>query len=241
MHELKQLTPRVWYFTPCQQGDRPALGYIRGDNFSVAVDAGNSAAHTGEFLQALAARGLPAPSFVVLTHWHWDHTFGLHALPCPVIAGEATQAKLREVARWKWDDASMLARLRSGQEIEMCHQDIPVEYPDRSAICVRTATLTFSRQMTLEAGGVSCVLTCVDSPHSRDAVLVRVPEEEVLFIGDADCGDHYENGGNFDPDRLRAFSSLLEATPFQWCVLGHDEPGTREQELAYLREEQEKL
>ena len=40
--ELEQLTPRVYQLPFSQENDRPALGYIRGDLFSLMVDAGNT-------------------------------------------------------------------------------------------------------------------------------------------------------------------------------------------------------
>ena len=54
------------------------LGYIRGERYSLAVDAGNSRRHGEKFYAALDAAELRRPDFTVLTHWHWDHTFGMH-------------------------------------------------------------------------------------------------------------------------------------------------------------------
>lgn len=51
------------------------LGYIRGERYSLAVDAGNSRRHVEKFYAALDAAELRRPDFTVLTHWHWDHTF----------------------------------------------------------------------------------------------------------------------------------------------------------------------
>ena len=42
---LQQLTPRVYQLDFSQEQDRPVLGYIRGDRFSLMVDAGNSPEH----------------------------------------------------------------------------------------------------------------------------------------------------------------------------------------------------
>ena len=43
--ELYKLSNRIYYSSYEQQRDRPSLGYIYGDNFSVAVDAGHSDNH----------------------------------------------------------------------------------------------------------------------------------------------------------------------------------------------------
>ena len=43
--ELYKLSNRIYYSTHEEQRDRPSLGYILGDNFSIAVDAGHSYNH----------------------------------------------------------------------------------------------------------------------------------------------------------------------------------------------------
>ena len=53
MKMLKRLSDRIWYYPMEEERDRPNLGYIRGDNWSLAVDAGHSEAHTREFYEAL--------------------------------------------------------------------------------------------------------------------------------------------------------------------------------------------
>ena len=43
---LNRLTERIWIFPFEEDRDRPNLSYIRGDRWSIAVDARHSAAHT---------------------------------------------------------------------------------------------------------------------------------------------------------------------------------------------------
>ena len=78
--ELQKISERVWYMPSESERDRPNLGYVKGDNWSLAIDAGHSEAHVKEFYDLLKKEGLPLPSLTVLTHWHWDHTFGMHAV-----------------------------------------------------------------------------------------------------------------------------------------------------------------
>ena len=67
---LRQLTERVFYLPHEEPADRPVLGYIRGERYSLAVDAGNSRRHVEKFYAALDAAELRRPDFTVLTHWH---------------------------------------------------------------------------------------------------------------------------------------------------------------------------
>ena len=75
--ELIKVSDRIWYSMFEEERDRPCLGYIRGDDWSIAVDAGHSDAHVEEFYEALKKEQLPLPALTVITHWHWDHAFGI--------------------------------------------------------------------------------------------------------------------------------------------------------------------
>ena len=44
------------------------------------IDAGNSEEHAQLFLEMLKEQNVSNPDFVALTHWHWDHIFGLPVL-----------------------------------------------------------------------------------------------------------------------------------------------------------------
>ena len=61
---LQQLTPRVYQLDFSQEQDRPVLGYIRGDRFSLMVDAGNSPEHVQAYLAAVEESGFCQPDFV---------------------------------------------------------------------------------------------------------------------------------------------------------------------------------
>ena len=90
-----QLMPHVSYLEFQQQTDRPNLGYIFGKKQARRVDAGNSAAHVQQYRQARQAQAAMPPSYTAITHWHWDHTFGMWALRAQTIVTRQTDAKLR--------------------------------------------------------------------------------------------------------------------------------------------------
>ena len=119
-----RLTQRIWVYPYEEERDRPNLIYIRGDRFSLAVDAGHSAEHVREFYRSLEEAGLPLPSLTVLTHWHWDHTFGMHAVRGLCLACERTNRYL----------ADFRARLeREGPAFCLAmHESIRREYGDGS-------------------------------------------------------------------------------------------------------------
>ncbi len=238
---LHKLSDRVYYLPFTEETDRPNLGYIRGDRYSLMVDAGNSKKHTMLFLSQLGEHTLPYPDYIALTHWHWDHTFGLHAIHAKSIASKLTNRQLAKVKTWGWDNPSMSNRLVTGEDIEFCDRCIRIEYTNPEDIIVKTADITFENKLLLDLGGISCELIPIVNPHSDDSVAVYLPEEKIIFMGDASGGDFYHNQGRYDKNKLLSFIEFIKETDFDTCVEGHDNPISKDQLLVYMMEELSKL
>jgi glyoxylase-like metal-dependent hydrolase (beta-lactamase superfamily II) len=201
------------------------------------VDAGNSAGHAALFLQSLKELELPTPQYVAITHWHWDHTFAMHAVPGITIAGRLTNEQLSKVMAWDWTEEAMQSRLSSGEEIEFCDTHIRLEYPDLDKITVTTADIVFDQCLVLDLGGITAQFIHIGGPHSEDSVVVYIPEEKILFLGDADGGDFYHMQGLYDKKKLLTFIQFLRDLDFKISIGGHDIPVTKGELLAYMEEE----
>lgn len=178
--KLKRLTDRVWYYPFEQERDRPNLSYIRGDNWSMAVDAGHSAAHTREFYRAIEEEGLPLPALTVLTHWHWDHTFGMHAVHGLTLANDVTNQHLMAFK-------DMIAR-EGNEAFFALHESIRLEYSGGENVVIKAADMVYTGDMTLDAGDCPIRLIRTEAPHTDDSTLVFAEKEKVLFVGDSTAG-----------------------------------------------------
>lgn len=232
MH-LEKLTEHIYYSHSSPAGDRPALGYISGSKAAVMVDAGNSAAHNAAFLEKLAEKGLRTPEFCILTHWHWDHSFGLHALKMETYAHAKTNEKLREIAAWKWDDDAMRQRLAEGTEIAFADENIRMEYSDLQKILVMPAANEIQEEAVFDCGGITCRCLHLPSAHSDDSIVVYIPEEKILFIGDI-YGDDFYNNHSRDLDKTKALHSRLSELDFTTAVPGHSAPLPKDELLRFL-------
>src|SRR5690606_41603367 len=76
MQTLQKLSDRLYYLPPYQKTDRPILGAVVGDKHTLLIDSGNSANHAKLFKDQLASHQIYG-DLLALTHWHWDHVFGL--------------------------------------------------------------------------------------------------------------------------------------------------------------------
>lgn len=239
--ELKQLCEGIWYLPHDSATDRPALGYIRGEQDSLMVDCGNSPAHLALFRRELERCGLPMPETALITHWHWDHTFAMCAFDGMTVACEATARQLQVVQSWKWTDAAMKERLLTGEDIEFCDTHIRLEYPDLSAIRVVPPMQVFDREITFDLGGLTCRAIRVGGPHSEDSVLVYIPERKILFAGDGHTGDFYGLDGGYDKEKLADYIRQLQALDFETYIHGHVPPVSRTAILDELNAELARL
>ncbi len=233
--QLHKLSQTVYYSDCDPKTDRPVLGYLHGEKLSVMIDAGNSARHSADFLAAVQAQGLPLPDYCVLTHWHWDHTFGMCSLPCPTIAHTECQKKLLSMSQWKWTDTAMKQRLQSGEEIPFADEHIRAEYPDLSEIKVVEATKTFSEHLSLDCGSFSCDCIHLPSAHSDDSIAVHLPKQRIIFIGDCYNDDFYQNHFR-DLQKTTTLYRLLQELPFDTAIPGHSRPLSKEQLLHFLKQ-----
>ena len=209
--ELKRLTGHIWYMPFETERDRPNLGYVKGENWSLAIDAGHSAAHTKEFYALLEKENLPLPSMTVLTHWHWDHTFGMHAVNGLCIANELTD---RHLAQWKEKIEN-----NGPDEFFSLDESIRREYANHEEVIVKRADITFSGEVTLNLGGVTVRLIQAESPHTDDTTLVYVCEDKTLFLGDSTCEEF--RTGKKDRALCGKLSDTIRGINPEICLEGH--------------------
>lgn len=231
--ELKQLTSRIYYTENDPERDRPVLGYILGDSYSVMVDAGNSPMHAAAYNEAVKQTGFPLPAYCILTHWHWDHTFGMHSIAAETIAHEKTNQELNRMAAWKWDDASMQQRLERGEEIAFADTHIRAEYHHLQDIKVVPSRRVWEEGLRLDCGSIICHCIHLPSAHSDDSLVIFIPEEKVLFIGDIYNDDFYHNHSR-NLEKTKQLYEALAQIDFTTAIPGHSAPVKKENLLAFL-------
>ncbi len=211
---LNRLTERIWVYPYEPERDRPNLSYIRGDRWSMAVDAGHSAEHTLEFYRALEEVGLPMPKLTVLTHWHWDHTFGMHAIRGLSLANERTNRYLK----------AFRERLEAEGKAFFLEMDerIRNEYVDGKPVTVTLADLVFQGEMLLNAGNCLIRVFQAEAPHTDDSTLVEVPGEKVLILGDSTGGAFPE--WTMDPVLAGKLAETVGKIKPEICLPGHWTP-----------------
>ena len=224
--KLNRINDRIWVSSFEEDRDRPALGYIRGDKYSLAVDAGHSKEHVEEFYSLLKEAGLLLPELTVMTHWHWDHTFGMFAINELSLAEKRTEEHLQKLMM-EWDD-------ESEDRLKAMDEHIALEYKDQSMQVVG-ADVVFGDEISLDPGGIKVQCLHTKSPHTDDSVLILLPEERVLFFGDCISGEYPE--WIVDIERMKLLITKLEELDFDLAIGGHWEPESKRELVERLKEE----
>jgi glyoxylase-like metal-dependent hydrolase (beta-lactamase superfamily II) len=185
------------------------LGLIVGSQRTLLVDTGSSPLQ-GRALRASLAAVTDRPlTAVVVTHWHYDHAFGLAAFAdVPKIAHESLRGRL----------------LSAEAAAEAQRLDVDPEELGQPNVEIAVAT-------ALDLGDRRVEIAHLGRGHTDGDLVVVVPDADALFAGDL-----LESAGPpaFGPDSvpdewpatLDAVIGLMTATTL--AVPGHGEPVNRE-------------
>lgn len=221
------------FLPPDEEYDRPLIGYVKGDSFSIAIDAGSSAMHVKLFHEALAEERLPMPSLTILTHSHWDHSYGLSAATGFSIA-------CTETCRHLQDDINAGNEMIYRSYISEDYSYLRREYSSSEMISIRLPDITFSGSMTIDLGEIHAVLKHIRSPHSDDSTVIFIPEEKTIFLGDASSGIISSDadlitGGIYHEEDLSAYIREISSFGAEIAVNSHSGADSMESELEYLK------
>ncbi|HSH04276.1 MAG TPA: MBL fold metallo-hydrolase, partial [Anaerolineae bacterium] len=213
----------VYWLGPDGETDRPVLGVVVGEEGVLVVDGGNSPAHGQLLWSKLKELGVERVDHLVITHWHWDHIFGMSEFESLVWSSQRTREKMKEVCGWEWDDEAVAERVAKGEEIAFCQEMMMKEMPDRSGLRLRVPDVGIEGVVEIDLGGVRAQLMVVGGDHAADSLLVYVPEAGVVFLSDCLYADIYRGPYNYTLAKLRPLAERVQALEAEWFLWGHGE------------------
>ncbi|WP_018884551.1 MBL fold metallo-hydrolase [Paenibacillus massiliensis] len=223
-HQFEQLTPHIIIMHAEHETDRPILAAITGSRRTLLLDAGNSLEHANAFKAELERRGIREPDILVLTHWHWDHSFGMHAWDIPAIAHTRTSEMLTRLADLTWSESTLETLIADGTINDESASHIRLEYDDPAQVRVIAPDIHFSERLKLELGDVTCELVHVGGDHSEDSCFLHVLEDNVLFLGDALAPAIYGGPRRYRSTEFLRLLGLAYAYDASWYVESHGRP-----------------
>jgi glyoxylase-like metal-dependent hydrolase (beta-lactamase superfamily II) len=170
---------------------------------AILVDTLPFPSESREMAEFIARAVRPGVRYVILTHYHADHTYGAYLFPqADVVAHERCRALLTKIG---------------AQALEAAK----VEAPELEEVSLRIPDITFEDgEITLLLGGELVRLIHVPG-HTEDSVMVYVEEDRVLFAADTVMPVPSIVDG--DMDTFRASLRKVAELPVENLVQGHGE------------------
>ncbi|WP_432665598.1 MBL fold metallo-hydrolase [Wukongibacter baidiensis] len=220
---IKKLTDRVFYMPHSEETDRPSLGLICGNKYSLIVDSGNSPKHAREFLSEIEALDIPPVRYLVITHWHWDHIFGIKEMDLVTIAHENIKEDFEKMKKYNWDDASLEGYIKDGTFSDFTVEFIKKEMPDRKELSIGDLDIIIKDSIEIDLGGVTCIIKGVEGSHTDDSLVVYAPEEKVVFLGDCVYGTKYNGVYGYTKEKLFPMIEKIEEFDAEHYIISHEE------------------
>ena len=219
---LEKVTERIYYLMNDDKNERPALGLIKGDNRFLVIDAGNSTEHAQMFLNEIKEMDLPKRGYVIATHHHWDHIFGLESFDAVKIGSHKTY----ELAKIYWGlkgDSVSLEEAKANKILD----DIGIrilkeELVEKEELEEIKFDLLFTGELKIDLGGVTCLIKEIINPHRDDGTIVYVPEEKTLFLGDAAYGCTKNGKSYFDREKLISMMKEVNSYDANYYLCSHE-------------------
>ncbi|CAG9607574.1 MBL fold metallo-hydrolase [Pseudoneobacillus rhizosphaerae] len=219
---LNKLSDTIYYLANQEDRERPTLGLICGDQYSLIIDSGNSTQHAKDFLQEIKKLNVPPVRYVVITHAHWDHFLGMNEFDATVIVNSQTYKMINEWKRYSFDDISLQQYVKSNQMSTMCMKTIQTDMPNRDSFKLNSPDVIFENTLSIDLGNKVCILEKIKSTHTDDSTIIYIPDEKVIFLGDCAYGTTTNSLFHYKQSMLLPMIKDIQKFDAEMFLLGHE-------------------
>jgi glyoxylase-like metal-dependent hydrolase (beta-lactamase superfamily II) len=202
------------------EGSGGNIAVLSGPDGKVLVDGGIGVSRP-QLTKTLSSLGPEPITYLINTHWHFDHTDGnewLHSVGAKIIAHENTRKHLSAVQRVEdWD-----------------YNFLP---PPAGAI----PSEVLSANRTLKLNAASLELKLYKPAHTDSDLSVTFGEADILHVGDTYWNGiypfiDYSTGGSIDGMIAASDANLAASTENTIIIPGHGKPVSNKSELKEFRD-----
>lgn len=219
---LNKLSDSIYYLSNQDEKERPTLGLVCGDQYSLVIDCGNSTQHAKDFLLEIEKLNVPPVKYVVLTHAHWDHFLGMNEFNATVIVNRQTNELLKEWTSYTFDDHSLQKYANAKQMSAKCVEIIQAEIPNRESFKLNSPHVIFDNTLSINLGNKVCIIETIQSTHTDDSTIIYIPDEKVIFLGDSVYGTTKNSLYHFKQSLLLPMIKDIQKYDAKMFLLGHE-------------------
>lgn len=219
---LNKISESIYYLSNQNDKDRPTLGLVCGDQYSLVIDGGNSVQHAQEFLQEISRLDAPPIKYVVITHAHWDHFLGMNEFNATIIVNRLTQQMMNIWRNFSFDDHSLHEYVESNKMSSHCMEIIKNEIPMRNSYQLNDSDISFEGSLELDLGNKVCRIETIRSTHTDDSTIVYIPDEKTIFLGDSPYGTTTNSLFHYKQAMLLPMIEDMQKYDADHFLLGHE-------------------
>jgi glyoxylase-like metal-dependent hydrolase (beta-lactamase superfamily II) len=213
------------------EGNTSNAGFVATSDGVVVFDALGTPSLGWELLQYIRKTTDRPIRYVVLSHYHADHIYGLQAFKDYSDAVIVAQDRAAE-----YSENEQTADEKAGQRLDQRREAL-WPWVDRNTRVV-SPDITFKDRATISLGGKRFVLLYAGPAHSSSDLMMLVEPDGVLFAGDIVQNGRVPFMNSDDVDTktwLRALEEVEQVDP-KFIIPGHGQASTAAKEaIAFTR------
>lgn len=219
---LNKLSDSIYYSSNQDDKERPTLGLVYGEQYSLIIDAGNSTQHAKDFLMEIKKLNVPPVKYMVITHGHWDHFLGMNEFDAAVIVNSRTNEIIKEWQNYSFDDRSLQKYVNTNQLGDIFMKIIQTDMPNRDNFKLKSPDIIFENALTIDLGNKVCILERIKSTHTDDSTVIYIPDEKVIFLGDSAYGKTTNSLFHYKQSLLLPMIEDISKYNAEMFLLGHE-------------------
>ena len=237
--KLVQISNNVWLWPhhPDPERVQPSIGVVVGDLETVLIDAGNSPSVAGKLKEDLKRKDFPPITHVIYTHHHWDHVYGASMFDVQIVAHSSCRDFLHEEREKPWNVEYIEQEILGNLKLEVSYNARKLAIQDWDTFEIVLPEILFEESKTLDLGNMMVELEHVGGRHSEDSIVVKVPSQGVMFLGDCFYPPPIHLRGSDISISISMLASL-ENEAYSVYIDGHSAPFTRAELREFLRNHQ---
>lgn len=150
------------------KGDKQAnLGVIEFNDYLILIDPSPNEAAAKIMKSLLKEKYKKSVKYLLVSHYHWDHTFGLPPFSDSTILGS--------------------------EELMKILQEINVNQRQQHKEVIVLPDITFSEKLVIRDASLAVEFYYYGGGHTKCSTFAYFPEEKVLFTGDSPMKKGKEN------------------------------------------------
>jgi glyoxylase-like metal-dependent hydrolase (beta-lactamase superfamily II) len=184
--KLEKKTDSIYVFRPSNENpSAPNIGIILTKNVTILIDAGNSPKQAENVKYELNKINAPEIRNIILTHYHWDHTFGLcNYKKANIIGNKNCLENMKGLKEIPWSEEYIDNDIKENPEMRKSHESKKQVIKNWHDFEIKLPNKIYENEKVLRIDNKKIYIYRLYGKHSNDSTIIIDEKEKIAFIGD---------------------------------------------------------